>query len=301
MALRHWTLVQLLDRTRADGETNLIRDADSDIVGVRFGGPHPVPIREGSKTMKTIHHLCQGGSAAAMLRAALSEPVIDILDDTAIGPLVDVDTDQPDARVRFMQTLFACGGFDPREHDAMDWYGELRDMNHRLASLAASASEVVIWAGPGDTEQALRRRAHWWLKDASVTVSEVDVSLREMANGSAALVDLAGKRVRTDAALRVRLASEWETIRQDGDAVRVVENDALRSCPIDHYDAGFAALLGAEPVKLMSSNVLGRAMSESGRSDLFCKWRFSVLIEQGKIVVTQGDVTQWESVWAVGG
>jgi hypothetical protein len=238
--------------------------------------------------MKTIHHLCQGGTAAALLRAALSEPVIDILDDTAIGPLADVDTNSPDARVAFMKALFACGGFDAQDTDSMDWYEELRDMNRRLASLAANASEVVIWAGSGETEQALRRRAHWWLKDADVAVSEVDKSPREATDAS--------RRVPASPALRQQLASEWDALKQDGDALRVFENGTLVSYPIDHYDAGFTALVSATPTKLLSADILGHAMSSSDRSDLFCKWRFSNLIAQNKIAVMQGDMSDWSSL-----
>jgi hypothetical protein len=257
--------------------------------------------------VKTIHHLCQGGTAAAMLRAALSDPVIDILDDAAIGPLGDVDTDSPDARVGFMKTLFECGGFDQQDGEAMDWYGELRDMNRRLSTLADSASEVVIWAEPGDTEQALRRRAHWWLKDAALPVSEIDVSLREIAratpkNQAVALdvsyaKDLVAKRKQANLELRAQLADEWAALKPHGDALRVWENDALVSYPIDYYDVQFAALVPSKPVKLMSADVLGAAMSASKRSDLFCKWRFSMLIAQNTLAVTQGETRDWDSVW----
>jgi hypothetical protein len=242
-----------------------------------------------------------------MLRAALNDPVIDILDDAAIGPLIDVDTDSPDARVGFMKTLFACGGFDHQDGDAMDWYGELRDMNRRLSMLAENASEVVIWAEPGETEQALRRRAHWWLKDAALPVSEVDVSLREIARGTpktqvvaldvAFAKDIVAKRKQASPELRAQLANEWDALKPHGDALRVWENNALASYPIDHYDATFAALVSSAPVKLMSADVLGAAMSASKRSDLFCKWRFSLLIAQGRLAVTQGDTQDWNSVW----
>jgi hypothetical protein len=239
--------------------------------------------------MKTIHHLCQGGTAAALLRAALSEPVIDILDDTAIGPLADVDTNSPHARVAFMKALFACGGFDAQDTDAMDWYEELRDMNRRLAGLATNASEVVIWAGSGETEQALRRRAHWWLRDADVAVSEVAMSPRESTDAT--------QRAPVAADLRMQLANEWDALKKDGDALRVVENGALVSHPIDHYDATFVSMVSGTPAKLMSAEIIGRAMSTSRRSDLFCKWRFSNLIAQKKIAVTQGDLSDWNSVF----
>ncbi|WP_244816533.1 DUF1835 domain-containing protein [Caballeronia sp. Lep1P3] len=260
--------------------------------------------------MTLIHHVCQGGSAAAMLRAALRDPVIDILDDASIGPLADVDTATPDARVRFMKALFACGGFDQEDEAAMDWYGELRDMNERLASIARDATEVVIWADDGDVEQALRRRAHWWLKDAAANVSEIGVSLRELARAipkgqalalgvgqAAALV--AGRKTATPE-LRAQLANEWQALRNDGDSVRVAENGRLASYPIDHYDADFASLVHATPstpVKLASADILGAAMARSGRSDLFCKWRFAQLIARGKLTVAQGDARDLNSVW----
>jgi hypothetical protein len=256
---------------------------------------------KGTLTMKTLYHLCQGGSAAAMLRAALSDPVIDILDDGAIGPLADVDTDSPDARVRFMKALFASGGFDAQDTDAMDWYGELRDMNSRfanLAKLAADDAEVVIWAEAHEVEQALRRRAHWWLRASAVAVSEIGASLRDRtraAQDESSALDPAHARALIDqrtpasAELRANLAREWTALAQHGDALRVWENGTLASYPIDHYDAAFAALGTPAPVKLASADVLGAAMHLSRRSDLFCKWRYGVLIGQRKIVVTAGD------------
>ncbi|MDR5739910.1 MULTISPECIES: DUF1835 domain-containing protein [unclassified Caballeronia] len=257
--------------------------------------------------MKPIHHLCQGGSAAAMLRASLREPVIEILDDGSIGPLADVDTDAPDARVAFMKALFACGGFDHEDEAKMDWYGELRDMNRRFGQLVRDASEVVIWAEHADAEQALRRRAHWWLRDAAVTVSEIDVSLRDIARsipkGQALALDidqaasLVSARTPCTPAMRAQLANDWAALKQDGDAVRVCESGRLVSYPIDRYDAEFAALASTAPVKLLSGELLGAAMHRSGRSDLFCKWRFAQLIAQQKLAVTQGDLRNLDSVW----
>ncbi|WP_250526982.1 DUF3658 domain-containing protein [Caballeronia sp. GAWG2-1] len=259
--------------------------------------------------MKTIHHLCQGGSAAAMLRTALRDPVIDILDDGSIGPLVDVDTGSPDARVGFMKALYACGGFDPQDEASMDWYGELRDMNRRLADLTTQASEVVIWAEAGDVEQALRRRAHWWLRDADVPVSEIDASLRAVARaipkGQALALDvgaaaaLVAARKPASAGLRAQFANEWAALKEDGEAVRVWEDGKLASHPIDHYDADFIALASGAPAKLASSEMLGAAMHRSGRSDLFCKWRFARLIKAGKLTVTEGDAHDLDSVWIV--
>jgi hypothetical protein len=174
-------------------------------------------------------------------------------------------------------------------------------MNSRfahLAKLAADQAEVVIWAEAHEVEQALRRRAHGWLKDAAVAVSEIDASLRELARTAkdeASALDPAHARALIDqrtpasADLRANLASEWTALKLDGDALRVWENGTLASYPIDHYDAAFAALVTHTPVKLASADVLGAAMHLSRRSDLFCKWRFSVLIEQQKIVVTAGD------------
>jgi hypothetical protein len=96
--------------------------------------------------------------------------------------------------------------------------------------------------------------------------------------------------------LRQQLADEWDALKQDGDALRVFENGTLVSYPIDHYDAGFVSLVAAKPAKLMSTDIIGQAMSTSGRSDLFCKWRFSTLIAQKKIAVTAGDLSDWNSL-----
>ncbi|WP_268238051.1 hypothetical protein [Caballeronia grimmiae] len=42
-------------------------------------------------------------------------------------------------------------------------------------------------------------------------------------------------------------------------------------------------------------------MNRSGRSDLFCKWRFAQLIAQKKLALTQGDLRDPDSVWVIAG
>jgi len=42
-------------------------------------------------------------------------------------------------------------------------------------------------------------------------------------------------------------------------------------------------------------------MNRSGRSDLFCKWRFAQLIAQKKLALTQGDLCDPDSVWVTAG
>jgi hypothetical protein len=224
------------------------------------------------------------------------ENVVAIKDDCAIGPLVDVDSTSPDARVAFWAELFAVG----EEMRSMDWRAEFCAVNEALANLGREATEVVIWAGSHPTEQAMRRRVHCWLKDAPVLITEVLVGTEDVANphrcihAPIALVSIEHLRARFERRTpstiedRRNLAAEWAVLREDGRGVRVWEDGCLSECPIDHYDAHLLSLVGAEPVGFFK--VLGQAMAKTGRTDAFCKWRIATLIKTGRMSLTHGDL-----------
>ena len=41
---------------------------------------------------------------------------------------------------------------------------------------------VVIWSGSNPIEQLFRGRVYWWLRDQSVSVTEIQVDTRDMYN-----------------------------------------------------------------------------------------------------------------------
>jgi len=118
--------------------------------------------------MGTIRHICQGGTAAERVREVIGQSVFQMMDDYAVGPLNDIDSSSPDARIAFWAEMFALSGTT-----LMDMRTENRVVNEALANLGRDAMEVVIWAGSSPTEQAMRRRMHWWLQDAPVLITEV--------------------------------------------------------------------------------------------------------------------------------
>lgn len=250
--------------------------------------------------MNSIRHVCQGGTAAQLVRAVVGERVLEIRDDYAIGPLVDVDSSSLDARIAFWAELFAWD-----EEMLSDMRTEFRTVNEALANLGREATEVVIWAGSDPSEQAMRRRMHWWLQDAPVLITEVLVDAEDVTNPDrsihtpVALVSIEYLHLcferRTPSTIedRRRLAADWAVLREKGRGVRMWEAGCLSERPIDHYDTHLLSLVGAEPAKFRK--VLGQAMADTGRTDTFCTWRFAALIQTGQMSLTHGDMQDWRS------
>ncbi|WP_434113466.1 DUF3658 domain-containing protein [Paraburkholderia caffeinilytica] len=253
--------------------------------------------------MKSVRHVCQGGTAAERVREAVGDDVFEIADNCAIGPLADVDSPSPDARVAFWTEFFELEGLNP----PIDWRAEFCGASDALSRIATGATEIVIWAGSHPTEQALRRRTHWWLMGATVPISEVIVSIQDVTEAArccihapVALVPTERLRSRFEQRSRVtheervRLATEWIELRDRGEGVRIWDNGRLLECPIDHYDAHLLSLASPAPIPL--SNVLGRAMAATGQSSTFCKWRLATLLRSGGLSLVEGDLKDWCSV-----
>ena len=174
--------------------------------------------------MKRIRHVCQAGAAFDLVSSVTKDKVIGIADDCAFGPLAEVDTPAPRARIAFWKEVFSSLGGMPSDFDHS---ARLRAAYVQLSRLAEEASEVVIWAGADATEQALRRRVHWWLRGTSVPVTEVIVDLEDMAcirDRSSLPVALAlphrlqlryRERMAVNAALREQFAASWRTLREN--------------------------------------------------------------------------------------
>ncbi|MBK5416219.1 DUF1835 domain-containing protein [Pseudomonas sp. TH31] len=238
--------------------------------------------------MNSIRHLCQGGTAAERVRTVLGESVLEIRDDYAIGPLVDVDSSSPDARIAFWAELFAWD-----EEILSEMRTEFRDVNEVLANLGREATEVVIWAGSNPIEQAMRRRMHWWLQDAPVLITEVLVDTPVAVVSIEHLHSRFERRTPSTIEDRRRLAADWAALREKGHGVRIWEADCLSERPIDHYDTHLLSLVGTEPAKFLK--VLGQAMAATGRTDSFCEWRFAALIQTGQMSLTHADMQDWRS------
>ena len=246
--------------------------------------------------MNSMGHVCQSGSAEELVRTVVGEGVIGIADDCSIGPLRDVDSASPDARVAFWTALFALD----EKMSSMAWRTEFCAVNEALAALGRETIEVVIWTGSSPGEQAMRRRVHWWLKDAPVSITEVLVGTEDVVDPDRcihhpiAIVSIERLRARFEGRSpatiedRRRLAAEWEVLREKGHGVRMWEGGCLFERGIDHYDAYLLSLVGSEPVRFV--DVLGQAMAETGRSDAFCKWRFATLVQTGRVSLPQGEL-----------
>ncbi len=251
--------------------------------------------------MNSIRHICQGGTAAELVRTVVGENVIEIRDDCAIGPLTDVDSSSTDARVAFWTELFALD----EEMRSMDWYAEFCVVNEALADLGRETTEVVIWAGSHPIEQTMRRRVHWWLKDSPVLITEVLVGTEDVANPDcyihAPIARVSIERLhecferRSSSTIEERreLAAEWAVLREIGCGVRVWEDGRLSERQIDHYDASLLSLVETEPVRFVK--VLGQAIAETGRGDAFCKWRLATLLQAGEISLVHGRFHDWRS------
>ncbi|WP_267908983.1 DUF3658 domain-containing protein [Paraburkholderia kururiensis] len=249
-----------------------------------------------------IQHICQGGSAMELVSTVVGDNVTGIRDDCAVGPLIDVDSPAPEERIAFWNDIFAAD----KNMSQFDWQAEFLATCNQLRNLGREAAEVVIWAGSHPTEQALRRRVHWWLRSTPVKVSEVLVDIEDMADGTADRIHAPiacasverlrlrfSHRLESTDYLRKQLADEWGALRDHGQGVRLWEGDRLLEYPIDHYDATLLALVEQQPVRF--ARVVGHAMAETGQSDCFCKWRFATLVRTGHLSLASGNFHDWLS------
>ncbi|MGJ3449002.1 DUF3658 domain-containing protein [Enterobacter sp. PTB] len=247
--------------------------------------------------MKThIRHVCQSGSALIQLESLFDTDIRDIADDCSIGPLTDVDAASPLQRIAFWHDFFTltCG-------DAgRDWTTVFQGVHQQLRSLGEGTDEIVIWSGTHPVEQLLRRRIYWWLRDDTVRVTEVLVDTRDMNNPDgqthAAIAQIPvgqlklrfAERQTATPALRLQLADEWVKLRGQGVGIRIIENNRLTERPIEYFDTRLLSIVGEQPTRL--AHAIGQAMSETGMTDTFCKWRYIMLIQRGELALISGNL-----------
>jgi hypothetical protein len=249
--------------------------------------------------MKRIWHVCQAGSAFELVRSVVEtdgNDVIGLSDDCAFGPLGDVDAPAPLARITFWKDVFSSLADPPPE---FDYSATVCAAYTQLSRLAEEATEVVIWAGEHATEQALRRRVHWWLRGTTVPVTEVIVDHQDMmriSDRSSAPVALASpqrlllrlrERIVVDAAMREQFAASWATLRKNAVGIRVWTGNRLLERPIEYFDPAILSFAGRQPVSF--ANALSRAMAETGLPDTFCGWRIATLVKAGHLSLAPVD------------
>jgi len=243
-----------------------------------------------------IRHVCQVGSARALLESIFDTDAIGIADDCTLGPLTDADDSSPNQRIAFWHNVFSLAYGDT---DA-DWSARFHCVYQQLQPLSDDVDEIVIWSGSHPVEQLLRRRVYWWLRDKNVSVTEILVDTSDMNNPAgrhyAAVAQISAERLKLRFAgrhsaslmLRNQLADEWVRLRCQSVGMRIIENNQLTERPIEHFDARLLSIVGAKPAPLDS--VIGRAILETGMTDTFCKWRYITLIQRSELMFISGNI-----------
>lgn len=228
------------------------------------------------------------------MRAVVNEPVVEIMDDCSIGPLDDIDSHWPQARMTFWSEMLAEGGVATRPHVRRHFLATHRALNELTDS---SGITIVIWTGSHVSEQSMRRRLHWWLRDTYATVAEVRLEnidrVQGLAGAPVEMHDVAQLRdalqrpvVITDER-RAQLADEWVRLRQNGRGLRVWHDGHLVERPIDHYDDCLLALAGSKPILL--SRLVVQAIRTIGRSATFWRWRAALMVDAGRLDLVEGE------------
>lgn len=254
------------------------------------------PISETSTS--GLCHVCQAGTAAALVRTLVDEPVIEIIDDAAIGPLHDIDAIRPRARIAFWTEVLCASGAFPH----FDVGASLVVARQALEQLSRHRGTCIIWAGSHLTEQLMRRRLHWWLRETSATVAEIRVPDNDRhleAGTSICLHDVATLRaaseqlVVVDKRERYCLAQEWVALRAQGSTVRVWEDQRIAARPYGFLDRRLLALAGDEP-KLLP-RLVGQAMGTIGYGEACWRWRVRQLVALGQMKVVEGCLDAWQT------
>ncbi|HDS2561269.1 TPA: DUF1835 domain-containing protein [Klebsiella aerogenes] len=239
--------------------------------------------------MKIVRHVCQAGTAAELVRAVTGDTVIAVPDDCAVGPLSDVDLPNPETRAAFWKDIFT----DVADMSAVDWVSQLIRVRVQLAELLRGVDEVIIWAGEHPTEQLLRRRTLWWLKDTGIRVTEVFPGGKnpgsehpaEKEEKPVALIpperlhEYYQTRQVISSELHQLLGKEWLRWQEHGKGIRILQNGELAEQPMDYYDNAMLSLFRDRPVEW--GRGIGAAMAETGQTDSFCRWRIRILMQEG--------------------
>ena len=247
--------------------------------------------------MKThIRHVCQSGSALIQLESLFDTDIRDIADDCSIGPLTDVDAASPLQRIAFWNDSFSLAYGDA----GINWAATFQNVHQQLSTLSEGADEIVIWSGTHPVEQLLRRRVYWWLRDDTIRVTEVLVDSGDLENPEgkhhAAVAQISTERLKlrfverqtATPALRSQLADEWVKLREQGAGIRLIENSQLTEHPFEYFDTRLLSIVSEQPTRL--AHAVGQAMSETGMTDTFCKWRYITLIQRDELTLISGNL-----------
>ncbi|WP_439413122.1 DUF3658 domain-containing protein, partial [Enterobacter ludwigii] len=181
-----------------------------------------------------------------------------------------------------------------------DWTPFFQGVHQQLYSLGEGTDEIVIWSGTHPVEQLLRRRIYWWLRNDTARVTEVLVDTRDMNNPDrqthAAVAQIPGERLKlrfaesqtTPPNLRRRLADEWVKLRDQGAGIRIIENNRLTECSFGYFATRLLSIVGEQPTR--PTHAIGQAMSETGMTDMFCKWRYITLIQRGELTLISSNL-----------
>ncbi|WP_439413047.1 DUF3658 domain-containing protein [Enterobacter ludwigii] len=89
-------------------------------------------------------------------------------------------------------------------------------------------------------------------------------------------------------AIRSQLANEWVQQRDHGSELRIIENNRLTECSFGYFATRLLSIVGEQPTR--PTHAIGQAMSETGMTDMFCKWRYITLIQRGELTLISGNL-----------
>jgi hypothetical protein len=195
-------------------------------------------------------HVIPGGVAAEALRVALadagrSDPVVELRDDLAIGPLHGID-ETPAQRKAFWERVL--GTLDNDFAQALD--GDAA----RLERIIETDAQIVVWHAQSAADQLMLRRVAYRLRHAPQRLNEVRLSLDDLgpgawaatrANGTTAAgmfgPDVLGAKLADAAPISVlrigRLALEWQGVKQANAETRRWHDNTFKSGSFAELDA----------------------------------------------------------------
>ncbi|MEI9746065.1 DUF3658 domain-containing protein [Enterobacter ludwigii] len=88
--------------------------------------------------------------------------------------------------------------------------------------------------------------------------------------------------------LRSQLANEWVQQRDHGSGLRIIENNRLTECSFGYFATRLLSIVGEQPTRL--AHAIRQAMSETNMTDMFCKWHYITLIQQGVLALASGNL-----------
>ncbi|MGE8131902.1 DUF3658 domain-containing protein [Methylobacterium sp. NPDC080182] len=249
--------------------------------------------------MSTLHIApsdSAGGSISQALRdAGLDNEVLRFRDDLSCGPIHPLD---PAARAAWWS----------------QWYDgpEIEiDLNRFWERIATTDDYPVVWfSRHSASEYCFFLALNDWLGERpfyiiDVTGRQVSATRRDGSTviyqpqsvsvmGADALKPLFGQEILMTAQENHEKQKQWQHLRSDNAAFRIIAEAGLNSTTIDHFDPVIEAQVTTEWQSVAS--VIGRAFGEisepySQVGDLMLQVRLVALVEQGRLLA-EGD--PWE-------